>query len=402
MIGSLYSGISGINANTNAMSVIGDNIANMSTTGFKSSDISFANVLSQSLGGSDGSQIGRGVMMSDIRPQWSSGILESTANVTDLAVNGTGLFVVQGADGGRFYTRAGDFKFDKDARLVNPEGFVVQGYEIDETGALGKISGISVSNTGNAPKATTEMNVGINLDAGAIQGDTYSTTLTVYDSLGNAIGLTLDFSKTETDGEWAVEAEIPSSVGVAGLDITTVTFDERGVLASGLDPEVQLVLANGAENFEIGWDVYGSGAGGGTLTGYASGSATLSQSQDGYPAGALQGVSVSEAGEIVASYSNGQLVPLYKVALADFRNYSGLRKMGGNLFAESMGSGQANVGIAGEGGMGSISSNSLEMSNVDLAKEFVKMITTQRSFQANSRVITTSDEVLTELINLKR
>lgn len=402
MIGSLYSGISGINANTNAMSVIGDNIANMGTTGFKSSDISFANVLSQSVGGLGGSQIGRGVMMSEVRPQWSSGTLESTGNVTDLAINGQGLFVVRGTDGMRYYTRAGDFKFDKDANLVNPQGFRVQGYEIGEDGTLGRITDITIPNTGNPPKATTRMNVGINLNAGAVEDELYSTTLTVYDSLGNGIGLTLDFKKTGNEGEWDVTAVIPASIGTATLSIATVTFDSNGRLADGYAPTIDFELVNGASDFEVTWDIYGEGAKAGTLTGYAAESSTLSQTRDGYPAGSLQGVSVSEAGEIVASYSNGQLVPLFKVALADFTNYSGLRKMGGNLYSETLASGQASIGVAGSGVMGSIASNSLEMSNVDLAKEFVKMITTQRSFQANSRVITTSDEILAELINIKR
>lgn len=402
MIGSLYSGISGLNANTNAMSVIGDNIANMGTTGFKSSDVSFANVLSQSVGGLGGSQIGRGVMMSEVRPQWTAGTLESTGNVTDLAVNGQGMFVVRGTDGMRYYTRAGDFKFDKDANLVNPQGFKVQGYEIGDDGTLGQIRDITIPNTGNPPKATTEMNVGINLDAGSLEDERYSTTLTVYDSLGNAIGLTLDFTKTENEGEWNVTAVIPESVGTATLSIGNVTFDSNGRLEEGYEPEIELELINGASDLEISWDIYGESTSGGTLTGYSAESSTISQTRDGYPAGSLQGVSVSEAGEIVASYSNGQLIPLFKVALADFPNYSGLRKMGGNLYSETLASGQASIGVAGSGVMGSIASNSLEMSNVDLAKEFVKMITTQRSFQANSRVITTSDEILAELINIKR
>jgi flagellar hook protein FlgE len=399
MIGSLYSGISGINANTNAMSVVGDNIANMGTTGFKSSNISFANVLGQSIGGMGGSQIGRGVTTSEVRSQWSSGTLESTGNVTDLAIDGQGLFMVGGSDGEAYYTRAGDFKFDKDSNLVNPEGYVVQGYELDDEGKPGKITDISIPSTGNSPKATENMNVGMNLDAGAAEGDTYSTTVTVYDSLGNAIGLTLDFEKTATAGQWNVTASIPADAGNADLD-ASVTFDENGDLEEGLDPKVTLTL--GGEEQEIAWDIYGEETGDGTLTGYASESTTLNQTRDGYPAGSLQGVSVSEEGEVVASYSNGQLVPLFKIALADFRNYSGLRKMGGNLYSETLASGQANVGVAGSGGMGSIASNSLEMSNVDLAKEFVKMITTQRSFQANSKAISTSDEVLAELINIKR
>ncbi len=401
MIGSLYSGISGINANTNAMSVVGDNIANMGTTGFKSSNISFANVLSQSIGGMGGSQIGRGVTTTEVRSQWSSGTLESTGNVTDLAIDGQGLFMVGGSDGETYYTRAGNFKFDKNSNLVNPDGYVVQGYELDDEGKAGKITDISIPSTGNSPKATANMNVGMNLDAGAAEDDTYSTTVTVYDSLGNAIGLTLDFEKTATAGQWDVSASIPADAGTAALDVASVTFDENGDLEEGLDPKVTLTLDSG-ETQEVAWDIYGEETGDGTLTGYASESTTLSQTRDGYPAGSLQGVSVSEEGEVVASYSNGQLVSLYKIALADFSNYSGLRKMGGNLYGETLASGQANVGVAGSGGMGSIASSSLEMSNVDLAKEFVKMITTQRSFQANSKVISTSDEVLAELINIKR
>jgi flagellar hook protein FlgE len=412
MIGSLFAGISGLNANATAMTVIGDNIANVNTTAYKSNRSSFANILSQSLGGSGSNDIGRGVQFWGIAPVWSQGSIENTFNATDMAINGKGFFMLQDAAGTRYYSRAGEFSFDREGYLVNPDGLFVQGYQVsavnpDGSLTLGSITNVNVPGESTTPPvATTELSVDINLDAGAAINDTYSSTITVYDSLGNAIPLTFTFTKTAANA-WSAAVTAPSNfVNPADITITnnSLTFDGNGNLNNGTDPVI--TLANslaGAANLVVNWDLFNdSGATNGDLTQYASSSTTTFQTQNGYASGNLRGVSVDEYGVVTGIYSNGQLTPLYQVALADFPSYAGLTKLGRNLYAESRASGQAMPGVAQSGSLGSISPSAIEMSNVDLAQEFVKMITTQRAFQANSRVITTSDEILSELINIKR
>ncbi len=409
MIGSLFAGISGLNANSTAMTVIGDNIANVNTTAFKSNRASFANVLSQSLGGGGGSDIGRGVDFWGTTPVWSQGSLENTSSPMDMAINGRGFFEVVDDAGSSFYTRAGEFTFNNEGELINPDGLVLQGYAVqsvaaDGTMALGSITNIQIpTESTSPPSATTEFSVDVNLNSGAAVGDTYSTTITVYDSLGNDIPVAIDFVKTANNA-WTWQASSPMATAVTPAGATAITFDPNtGELTNGTDPTINLTLSNGAVMPALTWDLYDTGnVTNGDLTQYATASTTSFQTQDGYPAGMLRSVSVDEAGVVTGSYSNGQLVPLFQVALVDFPSYYGLTKMGNNLYSSSLESGDAMPGLPGTGRLGSISPSSIEMSNVDLAQEFVKMITTQRAFQANSRVITTSDEILNELINIKR
>ena len=409
MIGSLFAGISGLNANSTAMTVIGDNIANVNTTAFKSNRASFANVLSQSLGGGGGSDIGRGVDFWGTTPVWSQGSLENTSSPMDMAINGRGFFQVVDDSGSSFYTRAGEFTFNNNGELINPDGLVLQGYGVqsvaaDGTMTLGSIANIQIpTESTSPPSATTEFSVDVNLNSGAAVGDTYSTTITVYDSLGNDIPIAIDFVKTANNA-WTWQASSPMATAVTPAGTTAITFDPNtGELTNGTDPTINLTLSNGAVMPALTWDLYGAGnVTNGDLTQYATASTTSFQTQDGYPAGMLRSVSVDEAGVVTGSYSNGQLVPLFQVALVDFPSYYGLTKMGNNLYSSSLESGDAMPGLPGTGRLGSISPSSVEMSNVDLAQEFVKMITTQRAFQANSRVITTSDEILNELINIKR
>ena len=425
MIGSLYAGISGLNANATAMSVIGDNIANVNTTAFKSNSVTFASVLSQSLTGSGGNSIGRGVQLGGMSQSWSQGTLETTGNGTDLAINGKGFFMVQDEAGLTYYTRSGGFNFNADGNLVNPDNMIVQGYSVDTVNAdgtftLGAIGDISITGATSSPSATDEIAATLNLDAGATSTlpDTHTTTISVYDSLGNEIPLTIIFTKNATDRSWNVAASIPSTAGTSaaitagGVALTSIEFDEDGKLEGitdststvhTTDPTITLALTNGSTASQaISWSLFDNNLSNDKVTGYASPSTTSFLSQDGYAAGTLQGVAVDEKGVVTGYFTNGELPPLFQIALADFPNYQGLNAIGDSLYSGSRSSGQATPGIAGNGKLGLISPSSLEMSNVDLAKEFVKMITTQRAFQASSRVITTSDEILQDLINLKR
>ncbi len=415
MIGSLFAGISGLNVNSKALTVIGDNIANVNTTAFKSNRASFANILSQSLAGTGSNEIGRGVQFWGTTPMWSQGSVENTANPTDMAINGAGFFLLRDSANSDYFTRAGDFAFDRDGYLVNPDDLFLQGYEItavqpDGTLTLGNITDINVPGQSTSPpQASTQFTLDVNLDAGAAVADTYSTTVIVYESLGNAIPVTLTFDKAAAN-EWDLTVSVPAGTltdPATDIVVSETDYDfngATGALTNNTDTTITLSdFISGASNLTLTWDlVDASNVTHGDLTQYAAPSMTTFQTQDGYASGVLRGVAVDESGVVTGSYSNGQLAPLYQVVLADFPNYYGLNKMGKNLYAESRDSGQAMTGVPQSGRLGSISPSAIEMSNVDLAQEFVKMITTQRAFQANSRVITTSDEILAELINIKR
>jgi flagellar hook protein FlgE len=377
------------------------------TTGFKSSKVSFANIFSSTLTRT-GLEIGRGVTLNGVNSQWETGSLENTSSATDLSVNGTGLFVVNDPSTSiPYYTRAGQFEWDNGGNLVTPDGFIVQGYTIATDGTVGNIENISLPNGTSAPSATTNISFGINLDADAADGDTFTSSITTYDSLGSEVILdvvfTYDLANTEWD--WTVSPSVGSSSSTG-----SVSFDADGVLtAPAANPTIVVDdgaggnFPNGADPLSITWTMLdAAGASDGSMTGYSSESTKTAQTQDGYPSGSLQSVSVDEDGYFTGIYSNGSMIPFAQVVLADFASYSGLSKMGSNLYAASLASGQALISAPNTASLGSIAPSTLEMSNVDLAGEFVEMITTQRAYQANSKVITTSDEILQELINIKR
>lgn len=454
----LFSGISGLSTLGNAMQIIGDNIANVNTVGFKNSTFTFQDLLSQSTSTMSGtSQVGRGTALGDIYSSFEQGSFESTGNTTDLAVGGDGFFVIrESASDNLYYTRAGNFRFDKDGYLINPEGYVVQGWELDEDGEdIGSIEDILLSSFTSPPSETDTVKVIVNLDSdgennttgvSALSGEwdgtaetplgestyEYQTTMKVYDSLGSTHDITIYFDKADTASayEFIVTCnpdEDLSNTGVnAGMlargnvqfstgsgvitDITMSTMSgdvwSAGTMTDGyftFGPEfidgtpMDIALDFGSRFDGSAW-VNGSLS----TTQFARASTTTFQSANGYGAGDLQGVNVDVDGIITGSYSNGQLLPLYRVALAKFTNEQGLYKEGGNLFKSTRESGDAITNRPGTNGLGSIAPNSLEQSNVDMATEFVKMISTQRGFQANSKIITVVDSMLQELINLKR
>ena len=254
MIASLYAGISGLSANATAMTVIGDNIANVNTTAFKSNRSHFANILSTSLGGESATAgVGRGVEFWGVSAQWTQGSLENSTSATDLAINGKGFFMVQDSSGSNFYTRAGNFTFDKEGYLVNPDGHQLQGYQIDTDGNIGSISDIYIPGERvSPPAATTEFNFDINLNAGAQAGETYTTAQTVYDSLGNAIPVTFTFTRQAAAQTWAVTGSIPTSAGTAvtfgGNASMNIVFDDAGIMTSpAANVTTALTLTNGAD-----------------------------------------------------------------------------------------------------------------------------------------------------------
>lgn len=447
---SMYAGISGINANGAAISVIGNNIANVNTVGFKGSRAHFADVLTQSLSGGGGSaQIGRGVILSDVSPTFSQGSFETTSNGLDLGVEGDGFFLVNDPEGSTYYTRAGQFNIDSEGFIINPEGYYLQGFQADSAGAvIGTIDDINVSSTSTAPSMTSSVAIIANLDSRVnpvttgfdeddpLNTSNFSTAMTAYDSLGNGHLVTIYFTKVyeDTAGEsgnyWQWNAV---SEGLSGLSVMArgyMQFDTSGALVADdvsdmdVNPTTPRLFDNppflglpGAVSdfdfdggvtqdqviaFDFGTSVANGGSGLDGTTQFGSNSSTFFQSQDGYSSGSLKSISINQDGIISGLYTNGQTRTLGQVVLGAFNNPHGLVKMGKNLYKESYDSGQPIIGTPNSGGRGRLLSNSLELSNVDLAEEFIRLITAQRGFQANSKVITTTDELLGELVNLKR
>lgn len=422
MLTSLFTSISGMKANGIALSVIGDNIANMNTVGFKASRVTFGDVMSQTLtSGTSSSQVGRGVFMSDISPLFTQGSFESTGNGLDMAIDGDGFFIVKDKSG-IYYTRAGQFTLNKDGFLINPDGLRVQGYQYTTGGQLTGILGdIDVSQFNNSTLPTANIDLSINLDSRATiisppgfdinnpdRTSNFSVTTTAYDSLGNARNITIYFTKTSGyDWQWnAVVSANDSASGNTEIQASgTMTFDSTGALISLTSDTGTVSGTSTSELFNFG--------GGATanqnisinfqnFTQLASESATLFQGQDGFPAGTIKGLSVSQDGVIFGIFTNGQIKPIAQLAIAKFMAPTQLIKFGKNLYAESFESGHALYATPNKSGLGRVISNSLELSNVDLAEEFVRMITAQRGFQANSRIVTTTDELMQELVNLKR
>ena len=415
MLSSLYSGITGITAAGYSMSVVGNNIANANTVGFKSGFTSFADILNMSLGGAGGGglQVGRGVELTSVGTMYGQGSFENTTSGTDLAIEGDGFFVVADTTG-TYYTRAGRFTMDKDGYLVNPSGFKLQGYGIDSGGTLvTTLTDINVGQISSAPRATTEFGFTANLKGDETTGEIYSTTVTVYDSIGSAIPLTITFTKDAAARQWNYTSSIPAAMGSVlntngggsvVFDTNGEMFSIDGAVSAFLDRTFTIIPLTGGATFDVLWDVWDTDAWTPTadLTGYSSSSDTTYLHQDGYAPGSMQSINIDQDGIIQGLFTNGQTRTMGQVVLADFISPWGLNKMGRNIFAESSDSGQPTIGLPGTGGRGRMTANSLEMSNVDMASEFVKMITTQRSYQANARVITTSDDLLAELMNIKR
>ncbi|MGE4296410.1 MAG: flagellar basal-body rod protein FlgF [Desulfovibrionaceae bacterium] len=540
---SMWTGISGLLAHGERMNVIGNNIANVNTLGFKSQRMDFEDFIYQSTNTSAGTaQLGRGVAISAIMSDFSQGSFETTTEATDLAIGGNGFFKVSvKGENTSYYTRAGNFRFDNDGYLVDPNGYALQGWRIQNTGSSlssGTASTTSVSaikGTGvpvdikltdftTDPQHTTNVTVITNLDSEDGGDNTtsstgndffalfetwdgtdteeplgenayaYANTITVYDEGGSAHTLTIYYDQVEVSDSsrtyWeymvtidptadnrifgsnaSINAQDSTAAGV--LMIGTLTFDSSGQLTDmgaftlgsgatsitsaaelaqlsnwtptqfstnhlpvfvanfsgasnastvGADNAIHVELDLGILNPDNAWatsSVSNAAAIGsddslllsmGTdaelqslaTTSYSGSSSTTSQSQDGYTFGYLQNIEVDAEGIISGTYSNGEILELFQVALYNFANLQGLEREGGNLYSATRDSGDELVGAANSNGLGSIASNSLEQSNVDLAREFVNMITTQRGFQANSKVITTTDSMLSDVINLKR
>lgn len=419
-IGSFSASLSGLNANQQKLSVIGNNLANLNTVAYKASTVEFADLMSQAVGGPSANpmQIGLGVLTGEITPNFTQGNIESTGIATNVAIQGPGFFVV-GDDQHRAFTRAGNFSFDANGMLVTSDGQPVQGWSTTDP-VTGKIdtSGpptdmIVPLGVLRAPVATSSYGTVVNLDSNAKVDDTFATSVQVYDSLGVTHVVTTTFTNTGP-GAWDYSVTVPGEdVGdTAGTPTEIangeVAFDEFGNLATvdgATADDVTIdgpTWANGADATDMNWDLVGAN-GKATITGYASPSATASVVQNGAPSRSPSAIIVIDKdGNLLASSGVGQTVIVGQIALANFNNPQGLVKLGTNLYGASDGSGVAVIGTAGTGSRGTLIGSSLEQSNVDIAREFTQMILAQRGYQASSKGIAVADELLVDTLNLKR
>lgn len=452
MMRSMFSGVSGLRAHQTKMDVIGNNIANVNTVGFKGSSVSFQEVFSQTvqgagapqagLGGTNPRQIGLGATVSSMDVNHTKGSTQRTDNPTDLMIDGNGFFSVTNDPTyqNRFYTRAGNFSVDKLGYLVTPGGFKVLGSDFQP---------IQIDKTSTkTATATDRVQIGSNINFAQEVDPTnniaYTTSVDVYDSLGNVHSVVVNFGEkinfddgTNKGSYRNIQLTNPAFTSAMG-DLAPVSFtpptananafyakfDATGAfqgiftLANGdlnaggyatggtqVSPFTMTLAVPGANNVVV--PLYDGAASPvinafSTLTHYAAASDAKGKLLNGNASGSLSSFSVSQTGDIIGTYTNGERQTLGTVVLADFDNPVGLQKLGSNMFVDTANSGAPKYGVPGTGSFGALAPGALEMSNVDLSQQFTEMITTQRGFQANSRVITTTDEMLQELVNLKR
>jgi flagellar hook protein FlgE len=430
ILGSLNTGVSGLRAQGTAMGIIGDNIANAGTTAFKSSRAEFQDVIASNLKGIlGGNQIGRGVRVAGVTSIFDQGDLSATNRDADMAIRGDGFFILKNPVGGgeMSYTRDGSFRFDDKGRLSTADGNLVQGYKIDPSSGktVGDITDVEFSSNTIPAKGTEQMRVDANLDSrtkiNTAQFDPktadeladLTSVVRLYDTTGTSRSVNVHFYKTGNQ-DWAWYATADGSVLQNGQDGVQqeiargkLNFTPEGKLNSDQLLSSNISFRGAAANQKVDFffgDAIQTRNGNGEqgTTQYGSNSQVFRQLQDGYAGGTLTNYSVDETGTVSGSYSNGVTKALAKIGVARFENNEGLYKLGQNRFKEAVLSGEPVIGEAGTGGRGSVLTKTLEGSNVDIASEFVDMIRTQRNFQANAKTVTTSDELLQDVIALKR
>ncbi|MDC7220158.1 MAG: flagellar hook protein FlgE [Spirochaetales bacterium] len=468
MMRSLYSGVSGLQNHQTRMDVVGNNISNVNTIGFKKGRVNFQDMISQmqsgaarpteEIGGVNPKQVGLGVQTAVIDTIHTQGSLQTTGVTSDLAIQGNGFFIMRKGSQ-EFYTRAGDFGVDSEGMLVNPaNGLRVQGWQAQEINGetiiqtAADVQDIMIPIGSKDPaKATTDVDLACNLDkrmpevnedsgAADVLKGTWALDKKIYDNFGEVHNMRVQFTKVNgVNNQWQVSVFVDAEVDAQGVpaDTTntllsvgdgaaagntfTMTFDNLGSLESAVDEAGNLINA-GKLQIPVTFDVAGGtppegeaaltqtfnlnlgevGSYVNTVTQFAETSSTKAYYQNGYSMGYLESYSIDPNGIVTGVYSNGTNRELAKIGLASFINPGGLIKQGETMFAESINSGQANVGEANIAGKGKFVNGALEMSNVDLSSEFVDLIVTQRGFQANSKTITTSDTMLDTILSLKR
>ncbi len=424
LLSSFNVGVSGMQAAGAGISVTGNNIANTGTVGFKKSRPEFQDLLASSLKGIDGGdQIGSGAKLAHVTSIFTQGNMARTENITDLAMNGNGFFVIN-AGFGKGFSRDGQFHFDKTGALINSDGFKVIGFQGDEKGNITNMQGeIKLGATTIPATPTEKVEISMNLDSrqkvqpfDAKDPDPlkfYNNSMTVYDNVGSAHLVNMYFNKVE-DGKWQYHAMVDGAEAAGGKDgvavemaTGTLQFNNKGQIQEEIENMNAFNFAGGAQagqkiKFDFGKTLKEGGTGSEGSTQYGSASSISRHSQNGAGAATLASMSFNDDGILTAVYNNGLTRNIAQIAVAKFENNEGLFRLGKNLFKESRNSGQAALGKPGEDGRGEVLSKSIELSNVDIAEEFVGLMNAQRNFQANTRTVTTANKMLDEVLNIKR
>ncbi|MES9855295.1 MAG: flagellar hook protein FlgE [Sedimenticola sp.] len=404
--------LSGLAAAQTELDVTGNNIANVATTGFKQSRAEFTDIYATSIQDLGTQAAGRGVRVARVSQQFSQGTVEFTSNNLDLAINGEGFFVLEDAVGSRYYSRAGALSVDREGYIVNHAAQSLQAYPpLGDSGDFdtGTVADLQLNLQPSAPNPSTEIIAGLNINASDIAPTVAfvpaaptatmynsASSITIYDSLGDSHTATMYFRKTAAN-TWQVYQSIDGGTA-DGPEV--IVFDSAGALvpvSSGGDGIVSFgpyAFTNGAAAISLELDFN-------TATQYAGEFGVNDLSQDGYTSGRLNGIDVDDTGVVFARFTNGRSTSLGQVVLAKFNNPSGMGKEGGNNWTETFESGDAQLGEAGTSSFGSIQSGALELSNVDIASQLVKLIVAQRNFQASAKAITTSDQVTQAVINIR-
>lgn len=426
ILGSFNIGVTGLNAIGGSMSVVADNIANSSTAGFKASRSEFQDVLATSLKGIDGGdQIGAGTRLAHVKPIFTQGSMVRTEQVTDLAINGNGFFVID-APFGRGYSRDGSFHFDQQGHLVTSDENKVLGFSSDEYGKIGnKVEPIKLGSTTIPAKATENVRVQMNFDSrenikqfsaeNPNKTSNYNTGLVVYDNVGTPRMITIYFNKVaENNWEYHMMVKPEDAAGAdpeSRLEVEMANgrleFSDKGILLNEVPGENSFNFNKGARpgqkiNLDFGKSITEGGNGMDATTQYGSKTSVARHFQDGSTAATLGSLSFNDHGILTAVYNNGEIRDIAQIGIAKFENNEGLFKVGKNLFKDTRKSGQPAIGKPSEHGRGAVLSKSIEESNVDIAHEFVSLMKAQRNFTANTRTITTADEMLREVLSIKR
>lgn len=410
--------LSGLTAESTALSAIANNLSNQNTVGYKDVNVLFSDLFYQEIGttgSGDPIQLGAGTQVASMSGDFTQGSVESNGVPTDVAIQGNGFFVVQ-QDGVTNYTRAGNFSIDNNNFLVTQDGQQVLGYPavngvVDSGAALQPLQ--LGAGTISPPTSTTSVEISANLDAGAAVGDTFSTPVTVFDSLGTSHVLTFTFTRaastTDAHGNplanWGYTINMPAGdvSGSTTVASGTLSFNGDGTMVSPAANVSGIAingLTDGANNMSFTWDLFNGTTP--TITEVAGASSASSTNQNGSAAGTLASFAIGPNGTITGTFTNGQTAALGQIALAQFPDVQGLQRVGDNLFTPSLASGQAVVGAPGTGGRGTLSGGALEQSNVDIATEFANLIVAQRAFEANAKAVTTFDQITQDTINLKQ
>jgi flagellar hook protein FlgE len=409
--------LSALQAESDAINITGNNLANLNTDGFKGSTVDFKDLFSQYIGSDSGYQVGLGVGLPISNQMFSQGSIQNDSSNMAVAIQGNGFFNVVSPDGNRLYTRDGNFTVSSTGVLQTQTGENVQGWNATAAGINTNLPPTNIqipTNTALPPQATQNISMSANLDASAVIGSndgTLSAPIQVVDSLGNTHDLTVTLTKTAAD-TWSYAVTIPGAdVGAANpqtLANGNFTFSNTGVMNptnAGPPPTYGPVaininnLADGAAALKINWNLTDS-TGTPTLTQYAETSSTSATSQDGFQASELTGVALQNGGQVVASFSNGQQKTVAQLAMASIENPNSLQNVGNNNFAATTATAAPAIGVAQTGGRGQILGNAIEASNVDMATQFTNLIVYQSGYQASSRVISTEDQMSQDLLNL--